>query len=177
MSGEPCGDGGPIVENLDQTGGPNLDQTVGFRYINSKCCDFFTEALLFDARLQDNQICQQKNAEQEKNPCEKRSFKDVFLEFMDKFLIFEFLMLVKEVAKLVSQLANPTKKKRTPHKNHKNRLVLHVLFFKLVGQGPCGRVQKKVHKNHGYRNWTILGASAKEDSARELGSKQCDKIG
>lgn len=165
------------VENLDQTGGPNLDQTVGFRYINSKCCDFFTEALLFDARLQDNQICQQKNAEQEKNPCEKRSFKDVFLEFMDKFLIFEFLMLVKEVAKLVSQLANPTKKKRTPHKNHKNRLVLHVLFFKLVGQGPCGRVQKKVHKNHGYRNWTILGASAKEDSARELGSKQCDKIG
>ena len=62
---------------------------------------------------------------------------------MDKFLIFEFLMLVKEVAKLVSQLANPTKKKRTPQKNHKNRLVLHVLFFKLVGQGPCGRVQKK----------------------------------
>ena len=87
---------------------------VGFRYINSKCCDFFTEALLFDARLQDNQICQQKNAEQEKNPCEKRSFKDVFLEFMDKFLIFEFLMLVKEVAKLVSQLANPTKKNE-PH--------------------------------------------------------------
>ena len=62
---------------------------VGFRYINSKCCDFFTEALLFDARLQDNQNLSKKNAEQ-KNDVEKGHLRMCFLHSWINFSSLSF---------------------------------------------------------------------------------------
>ena len=97
------------------------------------------------------------------------------VEFMDNKLVILGFLKLPQIAKLVKislQVATQQKNNKPQQFSPKfHRLVLHVLFFKLVGQGPCGCVQIKVHKDYGYRNWTILSA-AKEDELRSEVSKK-----